>query len=40
MTRNKKIIGVVIAVMLLSSFMFGGEEKPIKVLSVKPELKC
>ena len=39
MTRNKKIIGAVIAVIALSSFMFGGEEKPIKVLSVKPEIR-
>ena len=39
MTRNKKIIGVVIAVIILSSFMFGGDEKPIKVLSVKPEIR-
>ena len=39
MTRNKKIIGAVIAVIALTSFMFGGEEKPIKVLSVKPEIR-
>ena len=39
MTRNKKIIGVIIAVIALSSFMFAGEEKPIKVLSVKPEIR-
>ena len=39
MTRNKKIIGVIIAVIDLSSFMFAGEEKPIKVLSVKPEIR-
>ena len=39
MTRNKKIIGAVIAVIALSSFIFGGEEKPIKVLSVKPEIR-
>ena len=39
MTRNKKIIGAVIALIALSSFMFGGEEKPIKVLSVKPEIR-
>ena len=39
MTRNKKIIGAIIAVIALSSFMFAGEEKPIKVLSVKPEIR-
>ena len=39
MTRNKKIIGAIIAVIILSSFMFGGDEKPIKVLSVKPEIR-
>ena len=39
MTRNKKIIGSIIAVIALSSFMFAGEEKPIKVLSVKPEIR-
>lgn len=39
MTRNKKIIAVIIAVIILSSFLFGGEEKPIKVLSVKPEIR-
>ena len=39
MTKKKKIIGAVIAVIALSSFMFGGEEKPIKVLSVKPEIR-
>jgi len=39
MTRNKKIIGAIIAVIILSSFIFGGEEKAIKVLSVKPEIR-
>ena len=39
MTRNKKIIGAIVAVIALSSFMFAGEEKPIKVLSVKPEIR-
>tara|TARA_Y100000746_G_scaffold14635_1_gene11782 strand:+ start:20 stop:1156 length:1137 start_codon:yes stop_codon:yes gene_type:complete len=39
MTRNKKIIGAIIAVIALSSFMFAGEEKAIKVLSVKPEIR-
>ncbi len=39
MTRNKKIIGAIIAIIALSSFMFAGEEKPIKVLSVKPEIR-
>ena len=39
MTRNKKIIGAIIVVIILSSFMFGGDEKPIKVLSVKPEIR-
>ncbi len=39
MTRNKKIIGAIIAVIALSSFMFAGEEKPVKVLSVKPEIR-
>ena len=39
MTRKKKIIGAIIAVIALSSFMFAGEEKPIKVLSVKPEIR-
>ena len=39
MTKNKKIIGGIIAVIILSSFIFGGEEKTIKVLSVKPEIR-
>tara|TARA_B100000686_G_scaffold82016_1_gene88555 strand:+ start:555 stop:1691 length:1137 start_codon:yes stop_codon:yes gene_type:complete len=39
MTKNKKIIGVIIVVIVLFSFMFAGEEKPIKVLSVKPEIR-
>ena len=39
MTRNKKIIGGIILVMALSSFFLGGEDKPIKVLSVKPETR-
>ena len=39
MTRNKKIIGAIIAVIILSSFLFGGEEKTIKVLSVKPDIR-
>ena len=39
MTKNKKIIGGIIAVIILSSFIFGGEEKTIKVLSVKPEIQ-
>ena len=39
MTKNKKIIGAIIAVIILSSFIFGGEEKAIKVLSVKPEIR-
>ena len=39
MTRNKKIIGAIIAVIILSSFLFGGEEKTIKVSSVKPEIR-
>ncbi len=39
MTRNKKIIGAIIAVIILFSFLFGDEEKPIKVLSVKPEIR-
>ena len=39
MTKNKKIIGGIIVVIILSSFMFGGEEKTIKVLSVKPEIR-
>ena len=39
MTRNKKIIGAIIAVIILSSFLFGGEEKAIKVLSVKPDIR-
>ena len=39
MTKNKKIIGAIIVVIFLFSFMFAGEEKPIKVLSVKPEIR-
>tara|TARA_Y100001970_G_scaffold183419_1_gene223093 strand:- start:227 stop:1363 length:1137 start_codon:yes stop_codon:yes gene_type:complete len=39
MTKNKKIIGAIIVVIVLFSFMFAGEEKPIKVLSVKPEIR-
>ena len=39
MTKNKKIIGAIIIVIVLFSFMFAGEEKPIKVLSVKPEIR-
>tara|TARA_B100001250_G_scaffold179838_1_gene154559 strand:+ start:757 stop:1896 length:1140 start_codon:yes stop_codon:yes gene_type:complete len=39
MTRNKKIIGAIIAVIILSSFLFGGEEKAIKVSSAKPEIR-
>jgi len=39
MTRNKKIIGAIIAVIILSSFLFGGEEKAVKVLSVKPDIR-
>ena len=39
MTKNKKIIGGIIAVIILSSFIFRGEEKAIKVLSVKPEIQ-
>tara|TARA_B100000482_G_scaffold140047_1_gene103052 strand:- start:1797 stop:2924 length:1128 start_codon:yes stop_codon:yes gene_type:complete len=39
MTKNKKIIGGIIAVIILSSFIFGGEEKTIKVLSIKPEIR-
>ena len=39
MTKNKKIIGGIIVAIILSSFMFGGEEKTIKVLSVKPEIR-
>ena len=39
MTKNKKIIGGIIVLIILSSFIFGGEEKTIKVLSVKPEIR-
>jgi len=39
MTKNKKIIGGIIVLIILSSFIFGGEEKTIKVLSVKPEIQ-
>ena len=39
MTRNKKIIAVIIFLLVASSFFYQGSEEAIKVITTKPEIR-